>query len=67
MVQAPQPVQARPLLLGPDSDSAPGVGQVAGGALVVGQPGAGDGGHGGGDTLVIDQELGGWEAVLAGP
>jgi hypothetical protein len=55
------------LLLGPDSHAAPGIGQVAGGALVVGQAGAGDGGHRGGDALVIEGELGGREAVLAGP
>ena len=62
-----QPDQARSLLLGPDGDAAPGVGQVAGGALVVGQAGAGDGGHGGGHALVVSDELGGREAVLAGP
>ena len=66
-VQAPQPDQPGPLLLGPDGDTAPGVGQVAGGPLVVGQAGAGDGGHGGGHALVVGDELGGGEAVLAGP
>src|SRR5215216_2333893 len=39
----------------------------SGGVLVVGQSGAGDGGHSGGHALVIGDELGGWEAVLAGP
>jgi hypothetical protein len=48
MVQAAQPDQARPLLLGPHSHAAPSVGQVAGGALVVSQAGAGDGGRRGG-------------------
>ena len=41
--------------------------RYAGGPLVVGQPGAGDGGHGGGHALVVGDELGGREAVLAGP
>jgi hypothetical protein len=36
-------------------------------ALVVGQAGAGDGGHGGGDALVVGDELGRGEAVLASP
>ena len=66
-VQAPQPDQARALLLGPDADTAPGVGQIAGGALVVGQARASDGGDGGGHALVVSDELGGREAVLAGP
>jgi hypothetical protein len=66
-VQAPQPDQPRLLLLGPDTDAAPGVGQIAGGALVVGQTSPGDGGHRRGDALVVEDELGGWEAVLAGP
>src|SRR5829696_4187381 len=66
-VQPPEPDQARPLLLGPDGHAAPGVGQVAGGALVVGQASAGDGGHRGGDALVVRDELGRGEAVLAGP
>jgi hypothetical protein len=55
------------LLLGPDRDAAPGVGQIPAGSLVVGQAGAGDGGHGGGHALVVSDELGCWEAVLAGP
>ena len=55
------------LLLGPDGDTAPGVGQIPGGLLVVGQAGAGDGGHGGGHALVVSDDLGGREAVLAGP
>ena len=66
-MQPAQPDQARSLLLGPDADAAPGVGQVAGRALVVGQAGAGDGGHGGGDALVVNGDLSGREAVLAGP
>ena len=66
-VQAAQPDQARSLLLGPDGDTAPGVGQIPGGPLVVGQAGPGDGGHGGGHALVVGDELGGREAVLAGP
>jgi hypothetical protein len=67
MVQAPQPDQAWALLLGPHGHAAPGVGQVAGGPLVISQPGAGDGGHGGGHALVVSDELGRGEAVLAGP
>ena len=66
-VQPAQPDQARGLLLGPDTDAAPGVGQVAGGALVVGQTSPGDGGHRRGDALVVGDELGHGEAVLAGP
>ena len=66
-VQAAQPNQARALLLGPDPDTAPGIGQVAGGALVVGQAGASDGADAGGHTLVVSDELGGREAVLTGP
>ena len=66
-MQAPQADQAGSRLLGPDSDTAPGVGQVPGGALVVGQAGPGDGGHRGSHTLVVDGELGGGEPVLAGP
>jgi hypothetical protein len=66
-VQAAQPDQPRPLLLGPDADTAPGVGQVPGGALVVSQPGAGDGGHAGSHALVVSDELSRGEAVLAGP
>ena len=54
-VQAAQPDQARPLLLGPHADTAPGVSQVAGGPLVVGQASAGDGGHGGGHALVVER------------
>ena len=49
------------------ADTAPGVGQVPGGPLVVGQASPGDGGHGGGHALVVSDELGGREAVLAGP
>ena len=41
--------------------------RYAGGPLVVGQARAGDGRHGGGHALVVGDELGGWEAVLAGP
>ena len=66
-VQAAQPDQPRTLLLGPDADTAPGVGQIAGGPLVVGQAGASDGRDGGGHALVVSDELGRWEAVLAGP
>ena len=62
--QADQPGS---LLLGPDGHTAPGVGQIPGGALVVGQAGPGDGRDGGGHALVVDDELGGREAVLAGP
>ena len=54
-------------MLGPDADTAPGVGQVASGPLVVDQPGAGDGRDGGGHALAVGDEHGGWEAVLAGP
>src|SRR5215213_7160389 len=39
-VQAPQPDQTRSLLLGPHGDTAPGVSQIAGRLLVVGQAGA---------------------------
>jgi hypothetical protein len=66
-VQAAEPDQARALLLGPDADTAPGVGRIAGGPLVVGQASASDGRDGGGDALVVDHNLGGREAVLAGP
>jgi hypothetical protein len=66
-VQATQPDQPWPLLFGADADTAPGVGQVAGGPLVVGQPGPGDGGHSGGHALAVSDELGHREAVLAGP
>jgi hypothetical protein len=55
------------LLLGPHADAAPGVGQIGRGALVVGQPRPDDGGHGGGHALVVGDEFGRWEAVLAGP
>jgi hypothetical protein len=54
-------------LLGPDADAAPGVGQVAGCLLVVGEASSSDGGHGGGHALVVSHELGCWVAVLAGP
>ena len=57
-VQAAQPDQARALLLGPDAHAAPGVGQVPGGLLVVGQAGPGDGRDRGGDALVVSDELG---------
>jgi hypothetical protein len=66
-VQTAQSDQARALLLGPHGDAAPGVGQVPGGALVVGQASARDGRDGGGHALVVDGELCGGEAVLAGP
>jgi len=65
--QAALPDQARALLLGPHADAAPGVGQGAGGPLVVGQAGTGDGRDGGGHALAVDGNLGGGEAVLAGP
>ena len=55
------------LLLGPDADTAPGVGQVASGPLIVSQTSASDGRHRGGHALVVSDELGRWEAVLAGP
>jgi hypothetical protein len=55
------------LLLGPDGDAAPGISQIAGRPLVVGQAGAGDGGHRGGHAQVVRDELGRREAVLAGP
>ena len=57
-MQAAEPDQPRPLLLGADRDAAPGVGQIAGGVLVVSQAGAGDGGHGGGHALAGGDELG---------
>jgi hypothetical protein len=66
-VQAAQPDLARSLLLGPDIDTAPGVGQVASRVLVVGQAGTGDGGDGGGDAMVVSDELGHREPVLASP
>src|SRR4029450_6606931 len=58
VVQPPDSHQAGRLLLGPDGPPAPGVGQVAGGPLVVGQPGPGDGGHGGGNALGVGLECG---------
>jgi hypothetical protein len=67
MVQATQADQARPLLLGLHHDAAPGVGQIRGGPLVVGQAGPSDSSHAGGDALVVGDELGRWEAVLASP
>jgi hypothetical protein len=66
-MQPAQPDQAWSLLLGPNRHAGPGVSQVAGGTLVVGQAGAGDGRDGGGHALVVGDELGGGEAVLAGP
>ena len=66
-MQTAQPDQAGSLLLGPDNDAAPGVSQIAGGPLVVGQAGAGDGRDGGGHALVVSDELGRREAVLTGP
>ena len=42
-MQAAQPDQPRSLLLGPDADAAPSVGQIPGGPLVVSQAGPGDG------------------------
>ena len=66
-VQPPELDQPWALLLGSDGDTAPGVGQVAGGPLVVSQTSASDGRHRGGHALVVSDELGGWEAVLAGP
>jgi hypothetical protein len=66
-VQPTELDQARALLLGSDGHTAPGVGQVAGGPLVVSQAGASDGGHRGRHALVVDHDLGGREAVLAGP
>ena len=54
-------------MLGPGDDAAPGVGQIGGGALVIGEAGAGDGGHRGGHALVVSDELSRREAVLAGP
>ena len=66
-VQAPEPDQAGSLLLGPDADTAPGVGQTPGRLLVVGQTRPGHGGHGGGHALVVSDELRWGEAMLAGP
>jgi hypothetical protein len=66
-VQPPEPDQAGNLLLGPDADTAPGVGQIPSCPLVVGKPSPGDGGHGGSHALVVGDELGWREAVLAGP
>jgi hypothetical protein len=66
-VQPAQSDAARTLLLGPHGDAAPGVGQVARGPLVVDQASPGHGGHGGGHALVVGDELGRGEAVLAGP
>jgi len=66
-MQATEPDQTRSLLLGAHRDTAPGVSQIGRGPLVVGQAGTGDGGHGGGDALVVSDELGRGEAVRAGP
>jgi hypothetical protein len=65
--QASELDQPGSLLGGADGHAAPGVGQGASGALVVGQTGAGNGGHRGGHALVVDGELRGGVAVLAGP
>jgi hypothetical protein len=54
-------------LLGPHGHTAPGVGQVPGRLLVVGQPSPGDGRDGGGHALVVNGDLSGRVAVLAGP
>jgi hypothetical protein len=66
-VESPESDQPGSLLLGPHADAAPGVGQVGGGPLVVGQAGAGDGGYGGDHALAVGDELGRREAVLASP
>ena len=66
-MQATQPDEPWSLLLGPDGDTAPGVSQIGSGPLEVSQASAGDGGHGGGHALVVSDELGGREAVLASP
>jgi hypothetical protein len=66
-VQAAQPDATRPLLFSPHGDTTPGVGQVVGSALIVGQAGAGEGRDRGSHALVVGDELGRWEAMLAGP
>src|SRR4029450_5130062 len=67
VVQATEPDQPGRLLLGPHGHTAPGVGQIPGRLVVVGSAGAGDGGHGGGDALVVYGDLGGRVTMLAGP
>ena len=52
-----EPDQPGRLLLGPHRDTPPGVRQGRGGVLVVNQPGASDGGHGGSDALVDELRL----------
>jgi hypothetical protein len=66
-VQATELDPAGALLGGPDRDAPPGVSQVADDVLVVTETGAWDGGHRRGHALVVDGEVGGGEAVLAGP
>ena len=66
-MQATEADHARLLLLGPHGDTTPGVGQIGGRLPVVGQASAGDSRHGGGHALVVSDELGCGEAVLAGP
>jgi hypothetical protein len=66
-VQTAQADQPGAELGGPHGDAAPGVSQVRGDVLVVGQVGAGNGGHGGGHALAVDHEPGRGVGVLAGP
>src|SRR5215217_5124351 len=66
-VQATELDPAGALLGGPDRNAPPGVSQVADDVLVVAETGAWDGGHRRGHALVVDGEVGGGEAVLAGP
>jgi hypothetical protein len=67
MVRAEQQGPGLIRLRGLHHDAAPGVGQIRGGPLVVGQAGPSDSSHAGGDALVVGDELGRWEAVLASP
>jgi hypothetical protein len=63
----PLRISSSTLLLGPHRHAAPSVSQIPGGALVVSQPSASDGGHRRGHALAVSDELGHREAVLASP